>query len=154
MDRRKIDVGLASTLLIAALAVLAMDGFVVGGVETELGLMFVPRMVAGFIALFSLMIGIPSLIGLLQQRSSAREEWIRTDGLGGVGIYVLIFFGYWWALPYVGFLVATPVVIFAIGLLLQGRNWIAMTAVSVITPLIIFYACQEFLRVYLPGWSL
>lgn len=154
MDRRKIDVGLASTLLIAALAVLTMDGFVAGGVETELGSMFVPRIVAGFIALFSLMIGIPSLIGLLQQRPSAREEWIRTDGLSGVGIYVLIFFGYWWALPYVGFLVATPVVIFAISLLLQGRNWIAMAAVSVITPLIIFYACQDLLRVYLPTWSM
>lgn len=154
MDRRRIDVGLASALLIAALAVLTMDGFVVGGVEAELGSMFVPRMVAGFIALFALMIGIPSLTSLLQQRPPAAEEWIGTDGLGGAGLYVLIFFGYWWALPLVGFLVATPVVIFAIGLLLQGRNWIALAAVSVITPLIIFHVCQDLLRVYLPTWSL
>lgn len=154
MDRRLIDVGLASSLLIAALAVLTMDGFVVGGVETELGSMFIPRVVAAFIALFSLTIGIPSLNSLLQQRPSAAEEWIRTDGLSGVAIYLLIFLGYWWAMPHVGFLVATPVVIFSISLLLQGRNWIAMTAVSVITPLIIFYGCQNFLRVFLPVWTL
>jgi len=53
-----------------------------------------------------------------------------------------------------GFVVATPVVIFAIGVLLQGRNWAVMAAVSIITPLVIFYACQNYLRVFLPSWSL
>lgn len=154
MDRRIVDVALTSAMLVAALAILTMDGFVSGGVEAELDAMFLPRVVAALIGVFSLMICLPSLMGLLARRPADPEAWIKTDGLGGVLAYLAIFFTYWWVMPIVGFLVATPVVIFAISVLLNGRNWIAMAAVSVITPTLIFYACQNFLRVYLPGWSL
>ena len=57
-------------------------------------------------------------------------------------------------MPYVGFLVATPFIMLAVAILLGGRNWVPIIATSVITPVLLFYGSREFLRVYLPTWTL
>ncbi len=154
MTRRHLDVIVCSVLIVASLLVLTRDGLAQGGVETQLGSMLMPRVVAALIILFSLMIAIPSLRGLIQDRPLMQLEVIQTEGLEGVFIYMAILAAYWWALPVVGFLVATPVVIFAVAVLLGGRSWLAMLAMSLITPSVIFYCCRELIRVYLPEWSL
>jgi putative tricarboxylic transport membrane protein len=49
--------------------------------------------------------------------------------------------------------VATPAVIVAVAVLLGGRSWVPIIAMSLITPAVIFYGCRELIRVYLPEWS-
>ncbi|WP_315982062.1 tripartite tricarboxylate transporter TctB family protein [Aliamphritea spongicola] len=66
------------------------------------------------------------------------KELIVTNGYGGIFIYIGIFIAYWLLVPVLGFLVTTPFVMFSVALLLGGRNWIPITAVSVITPILIF----------------
>ncbi|MBN3562287.1 tripartite tricarboxylate transporter TctB family protein [Aliamphritea spongicola] len=154
MDRRKVDVVLATVLIIISLIILTSDQLVEGGAETDLGSMFLPRIVAVLIIIFSATIGIESLKKLLQRKEMEDKELIVTNGYGGIFIYIGIFIAYWLLVPVLGFLVTTPFVMFSVALLLGGRNWIPITAVSVITPILIFYGSSHFLRVFLPTWSL
>ena len=154
MNRRYIDVVLCSALIIGAILILTLDGLAQGGVETLLGSMLMPRIVAGLILIFAAMIGVSSLRQILADTPLAPQEWVDTNGLGGVLIYLAIFVAYWWFMPMVGFVVATSIAMFAIATLLGGRSWLAMACVSIILPLVTFYGCRELIRVYLPEWSL
>ncbi|SDP05233.1 tripartite tricarboxylate transporter TctB family protein [Desulforhopalus singaporensis] len=154
MNRRKIDVILSAALITVSLIILTNDKLVEGGMETELGSMFVPRLIAVFILIFSGTIGIQSLVKLKKREKLTIHEHINTTGFGGVGIYFSIFILYWLASPHLGFLVATPFVILAIAYLLGGRNWILIGIMSVIVPILIYYGCSQYLRVFLPTWSL
>lgn len=154
MNRRYVDVVLGSVLIAAAILILTREGLAQGGVETQLGSMFMPRVVAGLILIFAAMIAIASLRQIIAQSPLAPQETIATEGLGGVLIYVGIFAAYWWLLPTLGFVVATSAAMFAIAVLLGGRSWLAMAAVSIAIPVVTFYGCRELIRVYLPEWSL
>lgn len=154
MDRRKIDIVLSAVLMIMALIILTSDNFVEGGAESDIGNMFLPRVVATLIILFAGSIGIQSLLKLIRRATIEEPELIITNGFAGIVIYIGIFVAYWLAVPYVGFLIATPIVMFAIAQLLGGRSWLPITLMSVILPLIIFFGSREFLRVYLPTWTL
>ncbi len=154
MDRRKLDVGLSTLLIIASVIILTNDGLAEGGAESDLGIMFLPRVVAGFIIVFAATIAIQSLRKLSEGAICKGPELIITDGFFGVFIYIGIFIAYWFAVPHLGFLVTTPFVMLGVAILLGGRNWIPITALSVITPVLIFYGSREFLRVYLPTWTL
>lgn len=154
MDRRKIDVVFTSFLILVSLIILSDDSLSQGGVETELGSLFLPRIVAVFIIIFSAFIGASSLLQLLRKAQQQEIERISLNGFLGVNIYVGIFIAYWFFVPYVGFLVATPLVMFAVAMLLGGRNWPAITAMSLVVPVLLFYGSSYFLRVFLPTWSL
>lgn len=154
MDRRKIDVVLSTFLIIIAVIILTSDNLVEGGAESDLGIMFLPRVVAGFIILFAATIAIQSFSKLSRGGEPEGPELIITNGFSGIFIYIGIFVAYWLAVPYFGFMVTTPLVMLGVAALLGGRNWIPLTAVSVITPVLIYYGSREFLRVYLPTWTL
>ncbi len=154
MNRRKIDVGLSSILIIVSMIILTNDNLTKGGMETELGSMFLPRLVAVCIILFSGTLGAQALVKLRKGKELEITESIDTTGFVGVGIYFLIFILYWLAVPHLGFLVATPFTVFAVAYLLGGRSWIPMIAISITTPVLIFYGCSQYLRVFLPTWSL
>ena len=154
MDRRKIDVVLSTFLIIASLIILTNDNLADGGAESDLGIMFLPRVVAGLIIIFASTIAIQSLRKLAAGAQIESKEIIITDGFFGVFVYIGIFIAYWLAVPYLGFMVSTPLVMIAVALLLGGRNWVPIIAISVITPVLIYYGSREFLRVYLPTWAL
>lgn len=154
MDRRIIDVVFSSFLIIASMVILTNNQLVEGGVETELGSMVLPRVVAVAIMLFSAMIGIPSLINLLKKAAPGPLDHVNVNGFMGIAIYVAILAAYWYGMPRIGFLFATPVAMFAIAVLLGGRNWLVMTAVSVVVPTLVYFGCNHFLRVFLPAWTL
>tara|TARA_R110001583_G_scaffold11642_3_gene52474 strand:- start:2583 stop:3047 length:465 start_codon:yes stop_codon:yes gene_type:complete len=154
MDRRKIDVGLAAFLTSVSVIILTNNNLVEGGAESDLGSMFLPRTVASLIILFAAITAIQSLRKLAQGTKPEGQEIIITDGFGGIFIYIGIFIAYWLSVPYVGFLVATPFIMLAVAILLGGRNWVPIIATSVITPVLLFYGSREFLRVYLPTWTL
>lgn len=154
MDRRKIDVGLSALLITASLIILTSDKLVEGGMETELGSLFLPRLVAIIMILLSGSIGIQSIRHLNAGKQPSSDETISTDGFGGIGLYLLMFIGYWLAVPHVGFIIATPFVMLGIAVLLEGRNWLPMIAMSISIPLIIYFLSYYVLHVYLPTWSL
>lgn len=154
MNRRKIDIVLSAILMTVSLIILTKDDLVEGGMETELGSMFVPRIAAFFILIFSSTIGIQALLKLKKREKLAPAEHIDTMGFGGVAIYFIIFILYWLAVPHVGFIVATPFTICAVAYLLGGRNWLPIGVISIVTPILIYYGCSKYLRVFLPTWSL
>ncbi len=154
MDRRKVDVVMSAVLIMASIIILTNDNLAEGGMETDLGSLFLPRVVAFLIIVFAAAIGIQSLYKISQKKGLESTEYIDTRGFWGIGIYILIFLLYWFIVPYVGFLIATPLAMFSIALLLGGRRFIAMTVVSVATSVFVFYGCSQYLRVFLPTWSL
>ena len=154
MNRLKIDVGMSATLITVSMIILMNDNLAKGGMETELGSMFLPRLIAVIIILLSGTLGAQAIIKLKKREELNANEVIDTTGFSGVGIYFSIFILYWLAVPHVGFLAATPFTIFAVAYLLGGRSWVPMTAVSIILPILIYYGCSRYLRVFLPTWSL
>ena len=154
MDRRKVDIVVMTMLIIASIIILTNDNLSQGGAETELGSLFLPRIVAGFIICFSLFIGASSLSKLLKKDALTTSESISLSGFWGVNIYVALFIGYWFLVPLVGFLLITPFVMFAVAYLLGGRNWVPIITMSIIVPILVFYGSVHFLRVFLPTWSL
>ena len=154
MDRRKIDVVLSTFLIIVSVIILTNDNLVQGGAESDLGSMFLPRVVAGLIIILSATLAIESLRKLAHGSKPEGLEIIITDGFSGILIYIGIFIAYWLSVPHIGFLVATPFIMIAVAMLLGGRNWVPIIAMSVITPVLIYYGSKEFLRVYLPTWTL
>lgn len=154
MDRRKIDVGLATFLIAISIVILASDGLVEGGAASDLGSMFLPRVVAVLMILFSTTLAFQALRQLAASRTPQGDALISTQGFSGILIYLGIFVAYWLSVPLVGFLVATPITMLAVAWLLNGRRWLLMIATSVLVPAVIFYGSREFLRVYLPTWSL
>lgn len=154
MNRRKVDVVLSAILITVSLIILTNDGLVEGGMETELGSMFVPRIIAFCILLFSSTIGVQSLLKMRKNQELELVEHIDTTGFGGVAVYFGIFILYWLAVPYVGFIVATPFTIFSVAFLLGGRSWVPIGILSIVTPILIYYGCSQYLRVFLPTWSL
>lgn len=85
MNRRKLDVAFSSILIIVSLIILTSDGLVEGGMETDLGSMFLPRIVAGFILIFSATIGIQSLIRIFKGVALNGLERVDTEGFLGIG---------------------------------------------------------------------
>lgn len=154
MNRRKIDVALSATLIVVSIIILTNDNLVEGGMETDLGSMFLPRIVAVFIAIFSANIGIKSLIKLQKNHPLGELETINTKGFLGVGMYIAIFILYWFLTPILGFILTSSLAMLAVATLLGGRNWPVMLSVSVITPLLVFYGCENYLRVLLPPGTL
>ncbi len=154
MNRRKIDVVFSAILILVSLVILTNDGLVEGGMETELGSMFVPRVIAFFILIFSFTIGAQAILKLRRGDELQLVENIDTRGFGGVGIYFSIFVLYWLAAPFLGFIIATPFVIGSVAYLLGGRRLIPIGILSIITPVLIYYGCSLYLRVFLPPWSL
>jgi hypothetical protein len=154
LDRRKVDIVVMTMLVLASIVILTNDNLSEGGAETDLGSLFLPRIVAGLIILFSVFIGATSIHKLLTKQAIESGETITLNGFFGVNIYVGIFVLYWFSVPYVGFLIATPFVMLGVALLLGGKNWLAIGAMSIVVPLLVFYGSVHFLRVYLPTWSL
>jgi len=154
MDRRKIDVVLSTLLIIVSVIILTNDNLAEGGAESDLGILFLPRVVAGFMIIFAATIAIQSFMKLSKGAELEGQELITTDGFSGIFIYIGIFVAYWLAVPHLGFLVTTPFVMLGVAVLLGGRNWLPIIAVSVITPVLIYYGSREYLRVYLPTWTL
>ncbi|MCG8637508.1 MAG: tripartite tricarboxylate transporter TctB family protein [Desulfobacterales bacterium] len=154
MDRRKIDVVLSSILITVSMIILTNDNMASGGMETELGSMFLPRLISVFIIIFSGTMGAQALLKLRRQAALSDTEFIDTTGFMGVGIYFGIFILYWIAVPRIGFLASTPFTVLAVGYLLGGRSWIPMIVTAVLISVFIYYGCSQYLRVFLPTWSL
>lgn len=154
MDRRKIDVVLSAILITICTIILVNDNLAQGGMETELGSMFLPRLIAVFIILFSGTLGAQALVKLRKGGPLDDAEHIDTTGFIGVGFYFSIFIFYWLIVPHVGFLVATPFIVVAVSYLLGGRRWIPMIVISILISFFIYYGCSQYLRVFLPTWSL
>ena len=154
MDRRFIDIAGTTALIILSIVILTNDSLVEGGVETELSSMLLPRIVACLIIFFSAMIGLPSLLSLVKRAPMGQIENISTKGFFGVGVYIVILVLYWYGMPRLGFLLATPIAMFLISVLLGGRNWMLMAAMSVGVTFVVYFGSNHFLRVILPSWSL
>ena len=138
-----------------------MHRFVYGGVETKLGSLFFPRFAIISIAVLSLLLTCFAVLEITnkfslgvilkkekspvsQQTSAEEHSWKKAF------LYIVMLFGYLLLLYSLGFLVSSPLMIFSVMLLFGGRRLKLMIPLSIIVPLLIYYGCYHYMKVFLP----
>ena len=154
MDKRKAELAASILIIFISAFIILNDNLVEGGVETDLGSMFLPRSLAYLMILLALSMGYKSLKKIVKQNAVDANEIIDINGFSGVFYYVSILFFYWLTMPYLGFMVSTFLVMVSVAFLLGARNWVRVIVMSIFLSSIIQYGAKEFLYVYLPTWNL
>lgn len=114
------------------------------------GIMFVPRVLASGLILLSVLLILQQLVPrlprpkeMLAERLDSRD-WLRTFGLFGLTV------AYTALLPWLGFLLATPVYL-AAALVVSGAGWRSRTGVvAVVVTGVIYVSFVSFFKVSLP----
>lgn len=154
MDKRKAELITSLFLILISIFILVNDNLVQGGVETDLGSMFLPRFIAIVIILFSTAIGFKSFKEILKEKKASGDDLISLEGYSGIFLYLGAVFMYWLIMPYIGFMLSTVLVMAFVSFLLGGRNWLVIIIMSLVVSISIDYGSKEFLHVYLPAWNL
>lgn len=116
----------------------------IGLASDRLGPTFFPRLLAALLALCGL--------GLLFRAAAGRSDSPRPAPMR-LGLFVAIItlaLGYLVALPVIGFVVLTPLLLGAVMALLGLRNWWALAGTSIGITLLLLLVFVEMLRVPLP----
>lgn len=150
MDKRKADVFMSMVLIALSAYILLGKDLVEGGLESDLGSLFLPRAVAVIMAVLALNIGIKAIRGLSKNKQTTLDQFIDLNGFSGVFMYVGILFFYWLAMPYIGFMLSTFISMMLVALLLGGKGWFKIVIMVVLVTVLINYGAKEFLRMYLP----
>lgn len=114
------------------------------------GITFVPQFLAGVLILLSVLLILQQIVPRLPRPDEARlerlslREWVQTVGLLGFIV------AYTALLPWLGFVVVTPVYLVA-AMLLSGARWRVSTGVTaVVVTGVIYVSFVYFFRVSLP----
>lgn len=143
MQRRTIELSVLTVLILVSLSILFMGKSMVdGGMESGMSPLFLPRIIAALIIIFSLM-------GIVEARKKKDSENLGAS-LTSMVKNAGIFFVYLFVLPYAGFIPATTVMMFVVMFQMGGRNLPIMTFVSIAGSVIIYYASYHMLKVLLP----
>lgn len=154
MDKRKAELAASILIIFISAFIILNDNLVEGGVETDLGSMFLPRSLACLMILLALSMGYKSLKEIVKSKVVDVDEVIDINGFTGVFYYIGILFFYWLTMPYLGFMVSTFLVMISVAFLLGAKNWVRVMGMSIFLSAIIQYGAKEFLYVYLPTWNL
>ena len=147
MQRRTIELTVMFLLVLVSLSILFLGKSMVdGGMESGMSPLFLPRIIAVLMLVFCTM-------GIYEAVKKQGAGGLETD-LVSVAKHIGIFFIYFFVLPYIGFMVATSVMMFVIMYQMGGRNLLVMAVVSISGSVIIYYAGYHLLKVLLPVGSL
>lgn len=149
MDKRKAELAASILIIFISAFIIFNDNLVEGGVETDLGSMFLPRSLAYLMIFLALSMGYKSLKKIVDE-----SETIDIRGFSGVFYYIGILFFYWLTMPYIGFMVSTFLVMISVAFLLGAKSWVRVIVMSIFLSAIIQYGAKDFLYVYLPTWNL
>lgn len=151
MDKRKAEIYISLFLIIISMVILVNDNLVEGGVESDLGSLFLPRVVAVILIALSLSMGMKAINEIKKEKRVNAENLINKEGFSGVFIYLAIIFFYWLSMPYIGFLISTIITMLLVAKLLNAQQWLKVIAMTLIVAVSINYGAKEFLHVYLPA---
>ena len=154
MDKRKAELAASVLIIFISAFIIFNDNLVEGGVETDLGSMFLPRSLAYLMIFLALSMGYKSLKKIVKQKIVDESETIDIRGFSGVFYYIGILFFYWLTMPYIGFMVSTFLVMISVAFLLGAKSWVRVIVMSIFLSAIIQYGAKDFLYVYLPTWDL
>jgi len=166
MQKHKSDLLLATLLWVASLYILLFDDFIEGGLETDLGSLFLPRAAALVVAVLALFIGGPAIKALRaehgqsdhvadQQGQPQTEE--NEGSLLWPMLYIVALIAYWFALPILGFVLSTILVVFFVAYIFNcntALDWLKVLVISLVISFGLDYVTQKFLKVYLPTSTL
>src|SRR5699024_7151760 len=127
MDKRIAEVFTSIVLISVSLLILLNDNLVEGGIETDLGSMFLPRTIAVLILILSLAIAWPALKELVAKTPATQDDQIDIQGFSGILLYIAAIVGYWLMLPHLGFLISTLIVMFFVAWIFDckhPRSWL------------------------------
>lgn len=94
------------------------------------------------------------IFNALRGKSLRRAERIDRQGFLRLLVSLFIAVIYWASIDFFGFLLATPVFLFALMTQLGARNWVTRVAVAILTPLVIWWLFEKVLVVQLPEGEL
>ncbi len=157
MDKRKAEMFLSSILIVLSVFILTSNNLVEGGVETDLGSLFLPRSVALIMIALSIMMGWPAVKSFMKKHPINKDELIATEGFSGVLLYMIAMVGYWLAMPYVGFMFSTVAVMVFVAYVFgcsSLQDWFKVVLMALVIAIGIDYGTKHFLRVYLPSFEL
>lgn len=157
MNKERSDIILSLLLIAVSAYILLSDGFVQGGLETDLGSVFLPRTVAVIMVLLSL-----SIIGTAVRagRANIQKKELQTKpqlGYSGAILYMLAIVGYWLILPYLGFLISSVLAMLFVAYIFNCKgivNWLKVLVMALVICIGLDYGTKAYLRVYLPTFSL
>jgi hypothetical protein len=155
MERNKVDIIIGIVLCVFSLYfyIFAYE-FIEGGMKSELGSMFLPRLTLFAIFCLSclmLLNAFRNIKKLNKQAGSNKKEYFNTRGYSNILKYTVVAFTYWLLMPYLGFLISTPLMMFSVMYLLSARKWLTMACVSITLTVALKYACYYGLKVLLPA---
>lgn len=159
MKKYKSDLVLAALLLAVSLYILLFDDFIEGGLETDLGSLFLPRAAALVMAVLAIFLAIPAVKAFKKQVSagSTTAEKERQPSMRWPLLYIAALIAYWWVLPHLGFVIATILVVLFVAYIFNCSrliDWLKVLAVALVMSFGLDYVTQQFLKVYLPTFSL
>lgn len=154
LDKRKAELAASILIIIISAFIILNDNLVEGGVETDLGSMFLPRFLACIMIFLSLFMGFGAIKKIIKERAVSENETIDLNGFSGIFYYVSILVLYWLLMPYIGFMVSTFLVMLSVAFLLGAKSWVKIVIMSLVISVMINYGAKEFLYVYLPTWNL
>lgn len=157
MSKPKLELCFALVMIGMSMFILFSDNLVEGGIETDLGSLFLPRVVAVIMVFLSVMIARTSLNSIIVQRKTQHHEVIDLEGFSGVFLYIFTMVAYWLALSYFGFVLSTLAAMLFVAYIFGARGvkaWIKVVLMSAVVTFGVDYGAKEFLRVYLPPFNL
>ena len=118
------------------------------------GIMFLPQILAGVLIFLSVILILQQIVSRIPRPKEAppdrldSREWLQTVGLLGVTASYIAF------LPWLGFLLVTPVYLIA-AMLLSGARWrVSVGATAVAVTGVIYVSFVYFFKVSLPALQL
>lgn len=166
MQKHKTDLLLATLLWVASLYILLFDDFIEGGLETDLGSLFLPRAAALVVAVLALFIGGPAIKALRAERGQSdhvadQQGQPQTEEKEGSllwpMLYIVALIAYWFALPILGFVLSTILVVFFVAYIFNcstAADWLKVLIISLVIAFGLDYVTKKFLKVYLPTSTL
>ena len=155
MERNKIDIIIGIVLCVFSLSFYMFAYEMIdGGMESELGSMFMPRLLFFSIFLLSILMIVNAFKNINKHNKQAvsnKREYLNTQGYSNIFKYSAVVFVYWLLMPIFGFMITTPLMMFSVMYLLLARNWLTMACVSIALSIALNYICYYGLRVLLPS---
>ena len=146
---RRADFYIGLGLLAFALVYFQQSFTILRGFASDrLGPAFFPRMLALALAALALTLIVRAVAG---RSDPSRPPAIRAGTLAAV-LVVLVLYGF--VLPYLGFLIATPLMLGAVIWFLGLRAWLSLAGTAVGVTVVLWFVFARLLHVLLPAGSL
>ncbi|MCG8567381.1 MAG: tripartite tricarboxylate transporter TctB family protein [Desulfobacterales bacterium] len=129
---------------------LNMHHFVSGGTHSAVSPLSFPRFVMVLVVILSLVLMVTGFLSKPTADPQAKEKASAPVNQVNTLIYLGLLFLYLILLHYVGFVIATPIIMVAVAYILNGRNFKVMIPGFIAFSVILYYVALKLMKIMLP----